>query len=303
MIGSRAVALLTSGIVVCATACGSSSDPDAEPSPENGPTSSAAASPAASAAPTSEAPPGGIDASFDVGGHELHLGCSGEEVPGTPTMVYLHGLGGGGDDVHEALSGDLVERGHLCTYDRVNVGSSDRQSTRHLGTDSVADLHALLTAAEVEPPYLLVGFSFGGLIATMYAGTHPADVAGILLLDSSLPTDGDVDALIPEPERQQVMADQEANGEQVDFYDTLVQAEGLLAAVPDVPITYLAARPVSLPAQWPVKRMRSLIETSQQAFVDGFRQGRLVPVQSSHDVDLDRPEVVIEELDRLLGLV
>ena len=99
------------------------------------------------------------------------------------------------------------------------------------------DLHALLAAAEVQGPYLLIGFSFGGLLAAMYAGTYPEDVMGILMLDASLPTDDEVDALIPADMRAEVKADQEANPERVDFYRTLDQAEALLGSIPDVPVT------------------------------------------------------------------
>lgn len=242
-----------------------------------------------------------IDASFDVGGYELHLSCSGPEPPGSPTIVYLHGLGGDGGDVHEALAPDLAGRGRLCTYDRLNVGASGHQDGTHTGADSVRDLHALLTAADVPPPYVLLGFSFGGLLAAMYAGTYPADVVGVLMLDSSLPTDAQVDALIPADLRQQVIEEQQANAERVDFYATLDEAESLMASVPEVPVTYLAARPVDLPPEWPVAQMRTLIGAKQQEFVDRFPRGRLVPVESSHDIDLEQPDLVIAELDRLLG--
>jgi len=55
----------------------------------------------------------------------------------------------------------------------VNVGRSDRVRGRHTGADSVNDLHTLLDVAAVPGPYLLVGFSFGGLLAIMYGATYP----------------------------------------------------------------------------------------------------------------------------------
>ena len=53
------------------------------------------------------------------------------------------------------------------------------------------------------------------------------------------------------------MAEQDANQERVEFYRPVDQAEPLVARVPDVPVTYLAARPVELPPNWPVKRMQA----------------------------------------------
>jgi pimeloyl-ACP methyl ester carboxylesterase len=250
-------------------------------------------------ATTQAAATGQIGASFDVGGHKLHLRCEGKGSSGSPTVVYLHGLGGDGSDV-KSINTPLASHARVCTYDRVNVGRSDRVEGRHSGTDSVRDLHALLDAAAVPGPYLLVGFSFGGLLAIMYAGTYPDQVMGLVSLDGSLPTDDQVDQLIHKDEREQVMAEQEGNQESVDFYRTTDQAKALVAEIPDVPVTYLAARPVELPPNWPVKRMQAFIRAKQVQFTKAVPQGRLVEVQSSHDVDLEQPELVIKEINRIL---
>jgi dienelactone hydrolase len=250
-------------------------------------------------ATTQAAANGAIDGSFDVGGHKLHLRCEGTGSPGSPTVVYLHGLGGDGSDI-KSINAQLVGKARVCTYDRLNVGRSDSDPGRHTGADSVADLHALLEAAGVPGPYLLVGFSFGGLLAIMYAATYPDQVMGLVSLDGSLPTDDQVDQLIPKDERAQVMAEQEANQERVEFYRTVDQAKKLVAKVPDVPVTYLAARPVELPPSWPVKRMQAFIAAKQVQFTKTVPNGRLVEVQSSHDIDLENPELVIQEIHRIL---
>jgi pimeloyl-ACP methyl ester carboxylesterase len=217
------------------------------------------------------------------------------------TVVYLHGLGGDGSDV-KSINTQLASQARVCTYDRVNVGRSDSDPARHTGADSVRDLHALLDAAAVPGPYLLVGFSFGGLLAIMYAATYPDQVMGLVSLDGSLPTDDQVDQLIPKDERTQVMAEQETNQERVEFYRTTDEAKALVAKVPDVPVTYLAARPVELPPNWPVKRMQTFIAAKQLQFTKTVPQGRLVEVQSSHDIDLEQPELVIKEINRILEM-
>ena len=98
----------------------------------------------------------------------------------------------------------------------------------------------------------------------------------------------------------QVMAGQEANQERVKFYPTVDQAKVLVAKVPDVPVTYVAARPVQLPPTWPVKRMRAFIAAKQVQFTKAVPSGRLVEVQFSHDIDLEQPELVIKEINRIL---
>jgi pimeloyl-ACP methyl ester carboxylesterase len=112
------------------------------------------------------------------------------------------------------------------------VGTCDSDPGRHTGADSVRDLHALLTTAAVPGPYLLVGFSFGGLLAIMDAATYPDQVMGLVSLDGSLPTDDEVDRLIPADERARVLAEQEANQERVEFYRTVDQAKARRSATP-----------------------------------------------------------------------
>ncbi|HEY5881912.1 MAG TPA: hypothetical protein VIU11_23595 [Nakamurella sp.] len=98
-----------------------------------------------------------------------------------------------------------------------------------------------------------------------------------------------------------MLADAEANGEGVDFYATLDEAEPLLATIPDIPITYLAARPIDLPPSWPVADMRAFIAARQAEFADRYPRGRLVEVQSSHDIDLEQPELVVTEIEQILA--
>jgi len=122
--------------------------------------------------------PNSVKGRFDVGGRSLYLECSGT---GSLTVVMDSGLG----DTHTtwkavapALSGVRT-----CTYDRANLGASDAAPKPRSSADVVADLRALLKAAAIAPPYLLVGHSFGGISVRLYAATHPADIAGIVLVD------------------------------------------------------------------------------------------------------------------------
>jgi pimeloyl-ACP methyl ester carboxylesterase len=81
-------------------------------------------------ATTQAAASGEIDRSFDVGGHKLHLRCEGTGSPGSPTVVYLHGLGGDGSDI-KSINAQLASKARVCTYDRLNVGRSDSDAGRH----------------------------------------------------------------------------------------------------------------------------------------------------------------------------
>jgi pimeloyl-ACP methyl ester carboxylesterase len=74
---------------------------------------------------------------------------------------------------------------HVCTYDRAGLGWSDRSLRPRTAHNLVEDLHTLLERSGVNPPYVLVGHSLGGLLMRLYAHEHPDQVVGMVLVDSS----------------------------------------------------------------------------------------------------------------------
>jgi pimeloyl-ACP methyl ester carboxylesterase len=117
----------------------------------------------------------------DVGGHRLHINCQGQ---GGPTVVMESGNG------NFSLNWGKVPREvakftRVCTYDRAGLGWSDRSLQPRTAHNLVEDLHTLLEQSGVEPPYVLVGHSLGGMLMRLYAHEHPDQVAGMVLVDSS----------------------------------------------------------------------------------------------------------------------
>jgi pimeloyl-ACP methyl ester carboxylesterase/FtsH-binding integral membrane protein len=117
----------------------------------------------------------------DVGGHRLHLSCTGE---GSPTVVLEPGAGGMSSTM--GLIAPAVARDtRVCVYDRAGRGWSDPAEGTQDGTRIATDLHTLLHTAGIPGPYLLAGHSFGGLYVRSYAAQYPDDVAGLVLVDST----------------------------------------------------------------------------------------------------------------------
>ena len=120
---------------------------------------------------------------YSVNGRQMHIYCSGA---GSPTVLIEAGAGAtwlGWQAVQPQLS--RVTR--VCTYDRAGHGWSEpRTGTRDAET-IVGELHALLDQAAVERPLVFTGHSLGGLLAREYAREFPAEIAGVVLIDSSSP--------------------------------------------------------------------------------------------------------------------
>lgn len=122
-------------------------------------------------------PPGHF---VDAGGHRLHVLTSSGPA-GRPTVVMDAALGG------SALSWIFVQRGleamaPALSYDRAGMGWSAPGPLPRDLPSQLEDLERLLRA-EAQPPYVLVGHSYGALMMRAYAARHPAETAGVLLVD------------------------------------------------------------------------------------------------------------------------
>lgn len=124
---------------------------------------------------------------FDVGGYKLHLHCRGE---GRPVVILDAGVGGFSLE-WQPVQASLSRHTKVCAYDRAGYGWSDMgplpRTTKRIGKE----LHTLLQAAQLKPPYIIVGHSFGGYSALYYARRWSEEVAGLVLVESSHPEQED----------------------------------------------------------------------------------------------------------------
>jgi len=116
-------------------------------------------------------------------GHRLHVWCTGEGE--APTVILIGG--GGGYSIDWALVQPAIAKtSRVCSYDRAGFAWSDRgPAPRGVGV-SATELHQVLGRAGVRPPYVLVGISLGGTIARVFAHKYSDEVAGVVLVDSTL---------------------------------------------------------------------------------------------------------------------
>ena len=225
-----------------------------------------------------------IDGSFEVEpGRSLALSCWGE---GSPTVVYDAGTGAGGIT---ALTGAspvmaLSATTRVCSYDRAGTGRSD-PAPDHARTvdDLVDDLHALLDAAGVEGPFLLVGSSGGGFDVYQYAGRHPDEVVGIVMDDVPAPQAAIAATEVP-------AWDAGDNPEHMDY----VLFEHQLAVdrlpIPAIPVTVLWAT-----------RGQSEFQEDQALWLEGSSNPQSLAVESGHDILHGDPSAVADAISDMLA--
>lgn len=77
----------------------------------------------------------------------------------------------------------LAAHTRVVAYDRSGLGWSDPGDSPRTASNLAVELHAALQRGGVEPPYVLVGHSFGGLVVRRFASLYPAEVGGLVLVD------------------------------------------------------------------------------------------------------------------------
>jgi len=268
------------------------------------------------------------------GGRKVYLSCRGK---GSPAVILVGGLRASAGDWMETVPGKpnvfsaVAAFTRVCAYDRPGTPVSDRPSRSDpvaqptAAADAVADLHALMAAAGIETPAVLVGHSYGGLVVRLYASTYPDQVSGMVLLDAL--TEG-----LRQAETQQEWAIQREliNGDTKDsvrLYPALEQLDvdrsfdQLLAAAPikQMPLIVLSADQPwgpqvpaliakgELPADVPkdfgyvTDRAQKEAQTKLAALVLGSKH--VTETHSGHEIHKDQPQLVTDSIREVVEAV
>ena len=268
------------------------------------------------------------------GGYKLHINCTGQ---GTPVVVLDSGLGDSYVSWMK-VQPQIAKFTRVCSYDRAGLGYSDNSPRPRTSKVMAEELHTLLHNAGVDPPYILVGHSMGGYNVRLFAGFYRSEVAGMVLVDSSHPEQekrfpqalNDMDKTWVREQEFMTFAmpfgiprllgfcgnDAEVRAADCNFHS---YREGLtvLKAFPesaaqaattgslgDLPLAVLSHDPnvpvPDIPADL-VKPMNVAWEEMQDELTHLSSRGtRTIAKNSSHYIQLDRPEVVIESIHNVV---
>jgi pimeloyl-ACP methyl ester carboxylesterase len=311
------ITIVALALVVCAAGC-SDSNPDTSTSSE----SSEAAQD--TAVEESDSDFAGL---VDIGeGRKIYMECRGK---GDPTVVLVSGLGDAADvwsvtsdpeNERPSVFAEVATFTRVCAYDRPSTSTATGPSRSTpvpqptSAKAAAADLDAVLTASGEPGPYVLAGHSYGGPIIRLYAGAHPADVAGLVLVDAL--SEDLTNGLTP---TQQALFEEintpppDTDAEVLDLQATFQQLRES-PPVPPVPVIVLTADRPQLTAE--VLASGQLPAGVDQEFADALWAAQLAAqdemakkfpgaehitnTNSTHYIHLDNPQLVSDSIRQVV---
>jgi pimeloyl-ACP methyl ester carboxylesterase len=264
-------------------------------------------------------------------GRRLYLACRGH---GSPVVLLESGSGDSGREwlAHHrglpAIMPAIARFTRVCIYDRPgttwagglgqpkSIGRSDPVAMPRTARDIVLDLHALLHAAgrihdtELRGPYVLAGFSFGGMIVRLYATTYPRDVAGLVSIDAQTEWFADAEKrLLTRAQYTNYLIYQPptAGFEGYSHYERLdldassaqmrqAQADAPLRRLPAVVVSHspTAPNPFGFPSSFPIRALNQAFNASQDKLAAVVHAAHhVIARRSGHAIGLNQPNLVI----------
>jgi len=245
----------------------------------------------------------------NVGNHHLDVLRTGH---GSPAIVLEAGLGNPLDSWAKVWPG-LAGLSTVVAYSRAGLGRSEAAAHPHTASGAVQELHDLLGAMHLRPPYILVGKSYGGILVRLYTSRFPTEVAGLVLVDASHEQQvqrwAAIDSTYPTTLRRFVdsILPLRSAAEAAEWRESMrIQAAGSvdgMRPLPDLPLAVLTS--LKGPAHPKYVNQTSEGLAAWRTMHDGwFARSRnaihLVTTEVSHDIEGEQPDLIVEAVRLVL---
>ncbi|MGH8291637.1 MAG: alpha/beta fold hydrolase [Steroidobacteraceae bacterium] len=248
--------------------------------------------------------------------HERHIRyvCEGD---GTPAVVIDQGQGLSIERGFECSSPigwarvfkEVQKSTRIIMHDRAGLGSSEPAPGPRTSIEMVRDLRAVLTAAQVRPPCVLVGHSVGGFNVRLFAGRYPDEVAGMVLVESSHLDQLTKFASVLPPETPEESTPLKAlrrgpeaalSAEAFDFRACAEQVRGI-TTIGLKPLVIVSQSPQALgPPGIPLlvwEKMRTIWSDLQAELLELSGLGtRVIAAHAGHQIQVEEPDLVVEAI-------
>ncbi|HET7237480.1 MAG TPA: alpha/beta hydrolase, partial [Terrimicrobiaceae bacterium] len=219
------------------------------------------------------------------------------------SLIELSGADGASKPSEPAVFSQVSRFTRVCAYDRPGTARLDdtptdstpvRQPTT--AQQGVADLHALLIAAKEPGPYVLVGHSWGGLIARIFASTYPDEVSGLVLVDPA--SEFLKRSLTPAQWAIYIEATKkliESNGLEAPDHERSLDLLETAPQVPAIPVVVLTSDKrfdfgAGGEETWPAWR------TAQERLAKLVDAKHVADTNSGHVIQMEQPQLVVDAI-------
>jgi pimeloyl-ACP methyl ester carboxylesterase len=217
------------------------------------------------------------------------------EGAGNPAVILESGFTGGlfpWGPIQSAVAKQTL----VLSYERAGLGRSEPGPNPRTAEQIARELHALLAAKAIAPPYILVGHSAGGLFVRVFAHLYPKEIAGLVLVDPATEEDYERIQHDKSVEDLQKMGMPSGAVEQWRALPETIDQARHSWPLPKVPVVvFTSGKPLGT---WPLATTEDMQQwlDSHNKLVARIRTPKHIVIQSADHLSILKEDVVLEQI-------
>lgn len=256
----------------------------------------------------------------------LYFHCQGE---GSPTVLFDGGIADSSANWLK-IADEISKTNQTCLFDRAGYGMSDPGPSPRITSTIVQEMYEILVRTNIKGPYVLVGHSFGGYTMQYFASALPDKIAGMVLVESSHPEQverlKELDELpnaekktlikVPDEDLTKMTKQQQywslLNSNRKAIYAQMQELKSFKHSAEEVkeldtfpngiPLAVLSRGIAQLPNVEGKYSLEEVWQDMQKELTNlSSNSWQVIVKKSGHSIHLEAPDVVIENIQRVLG--